>query len=169
MSLGQAMLPEYDQEVQTTRRLLERVPTEKFDWKPHEKSFSFMELVNHLARLPGWGAETVGTEALDLAPEGGEYKPPPPAESTEGVLELFDKTTTAFREALAGVGDEELMQPWSLLSGGEELFTLPRIAVLRGMILNHIVHHRGQLSVYLRLNDIPVPAIYGPSADEGMS
>ena len=169
MSVGQALLPEYEQEMQKTRTLLERIPAERFSWKPHEKSFSFMELANHLARLPEWGSETLGTESLDLAPEGGTYQPPPPAESPEGVLELFDENTATFREALTRASDSELMQPWTLLSGGEELFTLPRIAVLRGMILNHIIHHRGQLSVYLRLNDIPVPAIYGPSADEGMS
>jgi uncharacterized damage-inducible protein DinB len=168
MSINQALLPEYDQEIAKTRTVLERVPAERFDWKPHEKSFSFMELSNHLARLPEWGAETIKTESLDLAPDGGEYVPPPPKESPEGVLELFDETTAAFRAALAGADDQALMQPWTLYSGGEELFTMPRIAVLRGMILNHIIHHRGQLTVYLRLNDVPVPAVYGPSADEGM-
>ncbi|MFC1661041.1 DinB family protein [Gemmatimonadota bacterium] len=168
MSLSQALLPEYDQEMAKTRTVLERVPADRFGWKPHEKSFSFLELSNHIARLPGWGSATVEMESLDLAPDGGQYEPPPPAESPEGVLELFDETAAAFRTALEGADDATLMQPWTLYSGGEELFTLPRMAVLRGMILNHIIHHRAQLAVYLRLSDIPVPAIYGPSADEGM-
>lgn len=169
MSLSQALLPEYDQEMAKTRATLERVPEEKFDWRPHEKSFTFLELSNHIARLPGWGSATVEMDSLDLAPDGGQYEPPPPAESLEGVLEIFDESVASFRAALEGADDAHLMQPWTLLSGGEELFTLPRMGVLRGMIMNHVIHHRAQLGLYLRLNDIPVPAIYGPSADEGVT
>lgn len=167
MSLSSALLPEFDQEMAKTRVSLERVPTESFDWKPHERSFSFMDLANHLARLPLWGAATLTTESLDLDPEVGGFEMPPPDESCDTVLASFDKNLAEFRAALAEAGDEDLMRPWALLNAGEELFTMPRIAVIRGMILNHMVHHRGQLSVYLRLNDIPVPALYGPSADEG--
>jgi uncharacterized damage-inducible protein DinB len=168
VSIATALLPEFDQEMANTRKTIERVPTEHFGWKPHEKSFSFMELSNHLARLPGWGAETLKTETMDLDPDGSGYEPPPPAETTQGVLDLFDANVAAFRSALEAADDEALMAPWTLFMAGEELFTMPRIAVIRGMIVNHILHHRGQLTVYLRLNDLPVPALYGPSADEGM-
>jgi uncharacterized damage-inducible protein DinB len=161
-----SILPEFDMEMAKTRATLERVPVEKFDWKPHEKSFSFMQMANHLARIPGWGAATLTTESMDIDPEKGEFVPPPEVHTTEEVLSLFDQGVAQFRAALEGSGDEEMMKDWSLLQGGEELFKMPRAAVIRGMILNHIIHHRGQLTVYLRLNDLPVPALYGPSADE---
>lgn len=166
MSLGQGMLAEFDQEMAKTRTTLERVPGDRFDWKPHEKSFSFGEISNHLARLPGWGAATLSTPSMDIDPEKGEFVPPPLMETPEEVLELFDAQVAEFRAALASASDEDLMAPWTLLNGGAELFTMPRIACIKGMILNHILHHRGQLTVYLRLNDLPVPALYGPSADE---
>ena len=162
MSLGAALLPEFDQEMGKTRTTLERAPRENFGWRPHEKSFSFMELANHLARLPGWGTGTLRTESMDL----DEFVPPPPADTPEGVLAIFDRNVAEFRGALESASDEELLKPWTLLKGGRELLTMPRLAVLRGLILNHILHHRGQLTVYLRLNDLPVPALYGPSADE---
>ena len=166
MSLSSALLPEFDQEMAKTRTTLERTPGDKFDWKPHEKSFSFMEMANHLARLPGWGAATLKTESMEMDPEKGGYDPPPPAETPEGVLADFDRNVSELREALGEAGDEELMKPWTLIYGGEEIFTMPRLAVLRGVILNHMIHHRGQFTVYLRLNDLPLPALYGPSADE---
>jgi uncharacterized damage-inducible protein DinB len=162
MSLSAALLPEFDQEMGKTRTTLERAPRDRFGWKPHEKSFSFMELANHLARLPGWGTWTLSTESMDL----DEFVPPPPADTPEGVLATFDRNVGEFRGALEGASDEDLLKPWTLLKGGQELLTMPRLAVLRGLILNHILHHRGQLTVYLRLNDLPVPALYGPSADE---
>jgi uncharacterized damage-inducible protein DinB len=167
MSMSLSLLPEFDQEMAKTRTALERIPDDKFGWAPHEKSLSFMELANHLARLPEWGTATMTSESLDLDPEKGEFVPPPPVETPEEVLKLFDQNVAELRSALEGTGDEEFLQSWTLLNGGQELFTMPRIAVIRGMILNHIVHHRGQITVYLRLNDLPVPALYGPSADEG--
>ena len=167
MSLAAALLPEFDQEMAKTRTTLERVPGDKFSWQPHEKSFSFMELANHLARLPSWGAATLKTESMDLDPEKGEFVPPPPSDTPEGVLADFDRNVSEFRSALAGASDEELLEPWTLLYGGKELFTMPRMAVVRVMVLNHIFHHRGQFTIYLRLNDLPIPALYGPSADEG--
>lgn len=167
MSLSSTLLPEFDLEMAKTRTALERTPGDKFSWKPHERSFSFMELANHLARLPGWGAATLKTESIDLDPEKGEYVPPPPAETPEGVLAAFDQGVAEFRSALVGASDEDLMKPWTLFHGGQELFTMPRLAAVRAMILNHILHHRGQFTLYLRLNDLPVPALYGPSADEG--
>ena len=166
MSLSSSLLPELDQEMASTRKTLERVPAQKFEWRPHEKSFNFMELTNHLARIPGWGAATLQTDSMDLDPEKGEFVPPSPESSPEGVLRVFDEGFASFRAALESASDEDLMAPWTLLNSGVELFTMPRVAVIRGMILNHLVHHRGQLTVYLRLNDLPVPALYGPSADE---
>jgi uncharacterized damage-inducible protein DinB len=160
------MLPEFDQEMRNTRVTLERITDALMDWKPHTKSFSFGELGNHLARLPGWGAATLTTESMDIDPEKGEFVPPPVAETVEGILAVFDESVAAFRGAFEEVSDADLMVPWTLLHGGNEIFTMPRIAVIRGMILNHIIHHRGQLTMYLRLNDLPVPALYGPSADE---
>ena len=168
MSISAALMPEFDQEMAKTREALERVPTDRFGWKPHEKSFSIGELANHMARLPGWGAATMTTESMDLDPEAGEFEAPEPVETAEELLELFDTQAAGFRAALAEAGDEAMMASWTLSNGGEELFTMPRVAVIRGMILNHLVHHRGQLTVYLRLNDLPVPGLYGPSADEGM-
>jgi uncharacterized damage-inducible protein DinB len=166
MSLAASILPEFEQEMAKTRNTLERVPDEKFSWKPHEKSFSFMEMANHIARMAGWGAATLNTESMELDPEKGGVVPPEAAETAEGVLAVFDEGVAAFRSALEKATDEELMKPWALLMSGETLFEMPRIAVIRGMILNHIIHHRGQLTVYLRLNDLPIPALYGPSADE---
>lgn len=166
MSLAASILPEFEQEMAKTRNTLERVPDEKFSWRPHEKSFSFRDLANHIARMAGWGAGTLTTESMDLDPEKGGFVPPEEAETTKGVLAVFDEGVAAFRGALEKATDEEMMQPWALLMSGETLFEMPRIAVLRGMILNHIIHHRGQLTVYLRLNDLPVPPLYGPSADE---
>ena len=166
MSLSSALLPEFDMEMAKTRTALARAPGDKFSWKPHERSFSFMELANHLARLPGWGAATLKTESIDLDPEKGEFVQPPLAETPEAVLAAFDQNVAEFRSALVEASDEDLMKPWTLFRGGEELLTMPRLAVVRGMILNHILHHRGQFTLYLRLNDLPVPALYGPSADE---
>jgi len=166
MSIRDALLPELDQEMDRTRRTLERVPMDRFDWKPHERSFSMGALANHLARLLGWGTDTLGNESLDLAPEGGQAAEPTVARTSEELLALFDEGAAAFRKAVTEASDEAFLAPWTLLQGGKELFTLPRIAVIRNLILNHLVHHRGQMTVYLRLNDVPVPALYGPSADE---
>lgn len=167
MSLSQALLPELDQEVATTRKLLERIPMDRFDWKPHEKSFSLGELGNHTAQLLDWGVQTLATEKMDLEPEDGPLPRPPVARTVQDLLQTFDEGTSSFRDVVERASDEELMTPWTLLQKGQILFTLPRMAVIRTMILNHLIHHRGQLSVYLRLNDVPVPSIYGPSADEG--
>ena len=166
MSISAGLLPEFDQEMEKTRKTLERVPMDRFDWKPHERSFGLGELANHLARLPGWGAETMGTESLDLAPEGKAMEEPPVATATGDLLAAFDRNAAAFRDAVAKASDEAFLAPWTLYQGGTELLTLPRIAVIRNLILNHLVHHRGQLTVDLRMNEVPVPALYGPSADE---
>ncbi len=165
--IAQGLLAEFDQEMANTRKTLERVPDAKFDWKPHEKSGTAGWMAAHLANLPMWGEMTLQTGSLDVNPADGQKFQLPKADTSAEALKLFDKNVAAFRSALQGATDEMMMQPWSLLSGGKVIFTMPKIAVLRGMVMNHIVHHRGQLTVYLRLNNIPVPALYGPSADEG--
>ncbi len=167
MSIAQSLLPEFDQEMAGTRKTLERIPADKFEWRPHEKSFTMIALASHIANMCGWGGMTIKESSFDFAPVGGEPYKEEPATSVADLLEKFDKNSAEFRAALAGASDADLMAEWSLLKGGATVFSMPRIACLRGMIFNHIVHHRAQLGVYLRMNDVPVPALYGPSADEG--
>ncbi len=166
MRISDALLPEFDQEMTMTRTVLERCPEAKFGWKPHQKSWSMAALATHIASMPGWAVETIAKDSLDIAPPGAPPYKEEPVTSQKEILARLDKNVAAARAAIAGAADDHLMKPWSLLSGGNPIFTLPRIAVLRSMIMNHGIHHRAQLGVYLRLNDIPVPAIYGPSADE---
>ncbi len=166
MGLSDMLMPEFEQEMAGTRRTLERVPEDKFDWQPHEKSTSLGGLATHLANLPSWVGHTIEKDELDIAPPGEPPLRMPPATTRAEVLAHFDQNVAAARVALAGASDEHLLKPWSLLSGGKTVLTMPRVAVLRGFVLNHNIHHRAQLGVYLRLNDVPVPAIYGPSADE---
>jgi uncharacterized damage-inducible protein DinB len=167
MSISAALLPEFDQEMMTTRKTLVRIPDDKFDWAPHDKSMAFGGLATHLANLPSWTVLTIHQDSLDINPPGGEPFKLEQKASRQEILEDFDKNVAAARAAISGASDEDLLKPWSLLSGGNTLMTLPKVAVLRSFVMNHIIHHRGQFSVYLRLNDIPVPSIYGPSADEG--
>lgn len=167
MSLSKSLLPEFDQEMANTRKTLERVPEDKFDWKPHEKSFSMGHLASHIATLPSWAVMTINQDSIDIAPAGEPPLVGPEAKTPEELLGIFDSNVTAARAAIAGASDEQLFKPWTLLSGGNTVLTLPKIAVLRGFVMNHGIHHRAQLGVYLRLNDVPVPSIYGPSADEG--
>jgi uncharacterized damage-inducible protein DinB len=167
MKISETFLPEFDLEMANTRRTLERVPDDKFDWKPHEKSTPMGGLATHLSNIPTWASHAINRDALDIAPPG---EPPLRAEALHTraeILETFDRNVAAAREALAGASDEHLLGTWTLLHGGRTVFTLPRAAVLRSFVLSHTIHHRAQLGVYLRLNDIPVPSIYGPSADEG--
>jgi uncharacterized damage-inducible protein DinB len=163
MTMSQALLPEFDNEMRLTRKALERVPDDKFDWKPHAKSMALGRLAAHLAELPAFGAAMIKTDVIDF--DKGEYKPAV-ANNGADVLALFDKTTAEAREAIAGATDDDLRQPWKMIYQQKALFDAPRVVGLRGMFMNHVVHHRGQLTVYLRLNDIAVPSIYGPSADE---
>lgn len=167
MKLSDTLLPEFDNEMAGTRRTLERVPDEKFDWRPHEKSTTMGGLATHLANIPTWANHALGRETLDIAPPGGEPLRATPINSRDELLETFDRNVAAAREAIDAASNEQMMGKWTLLHGGREVMTLPRVAVLRGFVLNHTIHHRAQLGVYLRLNDIPVPSIYGPSADEG--
>lgn len=159
---GAALLPEFDHEFAQTRRTLERIPDDRFDWKPHEKSYSLHELSAHLVEIPGWVPATIEREMIDLD-EPMERDVP---ETREALLEKFDQQVEAARESLAGASRDTLAETWSLKYDGEVRMSMPKAAVLRGFVFNHNVHHRAQLGVYLRLLDIPVPAIYGPSADE---
>ena len=168
MAIKDALLPEFDHEMANTRKTVERIPEDKLGWKPHEKSMALGHLVTHLTFIPSWVAHTISQDSLDLEPPGGEPIKIDPITSRQDALSRFDKNVAAARDAIAGASDEDLMKPWTLLKGAKPMFTLPRIAVLRSLVMNHTIHHRAQLGVYLRLNDIPVPSIYGPSADEAM-
>ena len=167
MTISQALLPEFDQETAITRKTLERVPDGKFGWKPHPKSFAMGDLATHIATMTGWAVDALEKDSFDISPPGGQPHQPPKAATTAELLALYDKGVKAARAALANASDERMMQPWSLLSGGKAIMTMPRVTVIRSFVMNHTIHHRAQLTVYLRLNDIPVPSIYGPSADEG--
>jgi len=159
------MLAEFDHEMAVTRRFLERCPT-VFDWTPHPRSFTLGDLATHLARLPHWGEWILSKESFDLVLNHTPQAPPPTA--LAGVLEMFDRNVNTVRAQLAASSDAELAAPWSLLRNGETVMTLPRLSAFKTFIVNHTIHHRGQLSVYLRLLDVPLPAMYGPSADETM-
>jgi uncharacterized damage-inducible protein DinB len=160
MSLADALLPEFDQEMATTRRVLERVPSDKGEWKPHPKSFALGHLAQLVSWMPGWIATTLRDTSLDLARAGGYTLQPTPQ-----LLAAFDRNVRDARSAISVAGDADYAVPWSLKHGAQVLFTAPRGVVVRQHI-NHLVHHRGQLTVYLRLLDVPVPSIYGPTADE---
>lgn len=165
-TMTQALLQEFEMEMPNTRKTLERVP-EKFDWAPHNKSMTMGRLANHLAEIPDWAVKAISLDELDLAPVGAPPAQPHTARSRAQVVETFDKNVAAARAALTGTNDAHLMKPWSLKMGGKTILSMPRVAVVRNFVLNHNVHHRAQLGVYLRLNDVAVPSIYGPSADEG--
>jgi uncharacterized damage-inducible protein DinB len=163
MATREALLAEYDHEMAATRRLLICVPDDRLAWTPHERSRTLGALALHIARIPGWAAHIVDAARFDL-----DEMPMPHVEpvSRTQVLQLFDENTRSTRRALDR-SDAELNAPWSLERGGQAMFSMPRAAAVRTFVLGHVVHHRGQLTVYLRLNDIPVPAIYGPTADTG--
>lgn len=162
MPLNQALLPEFDHEMANTRKSLERIPEDKFDWKPHKKSSTLGQLAGHLATINHWTEAIIGQDSFDVS----NAPPPQKFKSRQEILQAFDRGTASARKAISGASDEQLMTPWSLLQGGKSIFTLPRVGVVRSFILNHTIHHRAQLGVYLRLNDVAVPSIYGPSADE---
>jgi uncharacterized damage-inducible protein DinB len=169
MTIGQSMLGEFDQEMQNTRKVLERVPDEKWNWKPHDKSGTIGWLAGHIATLPGWTTMTINTDELDYAPVNGPSYQPPKTENRKDLLAVFDRESAEARAALAAVSDQEMLKGWKLLAGGQEIFIMPRVACIRGMVMNHLIHHRAQLGVYFRLLDIPVPGLYGPSADENQA
>jgi len=163
MAIKEALLAEYDHEMGTTRKLLERIPEDKLAWKPHDRSMSLGDLSTHLSHLPNWAGPILNDSSYDLSDT-----PPNPATGTSRAA-ILDRFDAAVKQARGWMdkGDAEYAARWSLLRGGQEMFSMPRVAAFRSFILNHMIHHRGQLSVYLRLTNVPVPAIYGPSADEG--
>lgn len=162
MAIRDAFLGEFDHEMANARKTLERVPDAEWDWRPDPKSFSMGSLATHIATIPMWGSLTLTTTQLDLKPED---RPPVPTNRKE-LLAQFDKHVAEAKAAIQAASDDALSEPWTLSVGGKPVFTLPRRAVLRSMVFNHLYHHRGQLTVYFRLKGIPVPALYGPSADE---
>lgn len=167
MALKDYLLPEFDQEMASTRRVLERAPEDKWEWKPDPKSFALGTLATHVANLPSWIKMTLEQDSFDVAPVGGKPVRTTPAENVAGLLEIFDANIVEARRALESMTEERFAETWALLAGGHEVFRHPKSAVVRSFAFNHIVHHRAQLTVYYRLCGVPVPAIYGPSADEG--
>jgi uncharacterized damage-inducible protein DinB len=163
MAIKDALLADYDHEMGTTRKLLERLPDDKLAWKPHARSMSLGGLATHLSQIPHWGGTILNEPFFDLA-----GAPPNQAEKTSRaeILAAFDETRTRTRGWMDKT-DAEYSSPWTLMRDGQQVFSVPRVSAFRSFVLHHLIHHRGQLSVYLRLNDVPVPAIYGPSADEG--
>jgi len=163
MKLTEMFLAELEQEAAATRRALERVPDGRYDWKPHEKSMTLGYLAELVARMPSWPVFMIEKDELDLATN----EKPQPLRTSRELVEALDQSVASAREALVNTTDEHLMTPWRMLVGGKVVLEQPRYLALRHGVFNHLAHHRGQLTVYLRLNDAPVPAIYGPSADDG--
>lgn len=162
-TLGQMLAAELKQEAISTRKMLERIPSEQFQWKPHEKSMPIVSLAGHIADMIGWADITIKHDELDF--EKTDTTPKSYSDASE-LVAYFDRNLSTAIETLSSVSNETLMQPWRLRSGEKIFFEMPKAAVMRSMVMNHIIHHRGQLAVYLRLLDVPVPSIYGPSADE---
>jgi uncharacterized damage-inducible protein DinB len=162
MSINEMLLPEFDQEMANTRKILELIPDNQLDYKPHEKSMPLGRLAGHVAELPEWAAVTIAQEVLEIQPGQQGFSP----NSRQQLLEKFDRSVSQARAAIAGASDELLSKTWTLKFDGKPVFSMPRTAVLRSVVMNHLIHHRAQLGVYLRLNDIAIPGMYGPSADE---
>jgi len=167
MAIASTLLPEFDLEMAGCRKTLERVPAAQFEFKPHPKSFSLGQLANHLAAVPTWLVTMFQTTDLDFVDPETAKRMPLPAATPEALVAQFDRGVRAARAALAGASDADMMAVWTGRSGGQMVLSFPRTAVYRGFIMNHMIHHRAQLTVYLRLLGLPVPALYGPSADEG--
>ena len=165
MSIAESLLPEFDQEMAKTRSILELVPIDRKDWKPHPKSYSVEQLALHLANLPSWTGMTLNVDEFDMNPPGEDPPPPRTLTTTDALLAEFDNNVAEARETISSTTDETMFSNWTLLNGGEKMFTAPKVGVLRNFVMNHMIHHRAQLGVFLRLNDIPLPMIYGPTAD----
>lgn len=165
MPIAATMLPEFDLEMKTTRSLIERVPDAKAAWKPHPKSMSLGELAAHVANLVGWGTAIMSQPEFDFFPPGGKPQTPPAYKDAAELVQRLDANVASTRAAIAAASDDYLAQHWKLKNGGRVIIDVPRVAALRSFMMNHVIHHRGQLSVYLRLNDVPLPSIYGPTAD----
>jgi len=164
MTIAELLVPEFDQEMASTRKVLERVPDDKFAWKPHDKSFSMGNLASHIANMVSWTVDTMNKTEFDMAGVSPEEMNRAAKTNTE-LLSWFDANAATARAALQK-SDADYFVPWSLKNGAQVFFTMPRYNCVRSFCLNHIVHHRAQLGVYLRLNNVAVPGVYGPSADE---
>jgi len=162
--IAQSLLPEFDQEMASTRKTLERVPEDRSEFRPHAKSMTLSRLAGHVAEIPWWAEVTLTGDEFDTA-----TVPQTPAAMTsrQSLLATFDDKVAKARVLLSTVSDADMMRPWSLKHGAKTFFTMPKAIVFRSFVMNHLIHHRAQLGVYLRMNDVPVPSIYGPSADEG--
>lgn len=167
MASGADWLPEFDQEMALTRKVLERVPEDRLSWRPHPKSWTMAELATHVAWIGAWTSPTLQLPELDLTSPTAPPSPKPAVSRTD-LLTLFDGMLAVAREALATSEEATFTLPWSLRAGDQVFFTMTRGVVMRTFVMNHLIHHRGQLEVYLRMNDVPLPAIYGPTADEGV-
>ncbi len=166
MSIAQTFLPEFEQEMASTRKVLERVPNDKLEWKAHVKSNSIGWVAAHLVEIAGWTEGVLTQPNWDVSPPGGPAYEAPKAVSREDLLKTFDEGVAKGLKALVATSDASFAEPWSLLATERPIFTMPRSAVIRTFVINHIIHHRAALCVYLRLNDVPVPGMYGPSGDE---
>lgn len=162
----ESLIMQYDQIAKNARKTIERVPDDKFGWKPHEKSSSMGDLAAHIANLQTWINMSLDVDEFDMNPVNGESIKSPKVTNQKELIELFDKSFESAKKCLENTPDEKLDDNWSLMNQGQVLFTMPKISVVHNFVLHHLIHHNAQLGVYLRLNDIPVPALYGPSADE---
>jgi uncharacterized damage-inducible protein DinB len=167
MQIKDLLLPEFDQEIATTRKLVALFPEDRLDWRPHPKSMGLQFLVSHIVNIPTWVPVTLEQATLDLMPEGKKWETPQVA-TRMAALASLEANMAAARASLGKASDEVMAETWTLLGGGKVLFSAPKSGVLRGFVFNHLVHHRAQLGVYLRLLDVPLPGSYGPSADEQM-
>jgi uncharacterized damage-inducible protein DinB len=166
MTYAQTVLPEFDHEMASTRKVLGGLPEDKIDWQRHPKSHTIGWNANHLADLPGWATLMLTQPQFDYAPVGGKRYEVPKFGTRQEIVDLFDRNVAAARQAIESVKDDEINAMWSLLGEGKPIFTMPRSAVMRSFVINHMIHHRAILCVYFRLNDLPVPGMYGPSGDE---
>ena len=165
MSIVQTVLPQFDHEMATTRRVLEVVPGADAAWRPHPKSFSLGNLASHIALLPLWGKFVAQQSELDLGAPANASIAGMAFTTVPELLDRFDRHVSEARSALEPLSDADMRETWTLKNRGAAIFSLPRAAVVRSFVLSHIIHHRGQLTVYLRLRDVPVPSVYGPTAD----
>ncbi|MCX6552060.1 MAG: DinB family protein [Acidobacteria bacterium] len=163
MAIKDALLPEFDHEMALARKVIERVAEDRLGWQPHEKSMTLGRLANHVTEIPLWGHTILNDAEFDMT--DGSHKPSA-KDKVADMLSAFDETTAKVRTMLAAKTDAELMSTWVFKHNGKEMFSMPRVAAFRGWVMNHVIHHRGQLSVYLRQTGSKVPSIYGPSADE---
>ena len=166
MRISELILPEFDVETPVTRRVLERVPDPQGEWKPHPKAFPLAHLAQLVTRLPGWAPMMMQRTELDIMPASGPQFPGYSIEKTATLLAEFDRNSTAARAAIAAASDDDFNVTWTLKKQGAVMMSAPRYQMLRSMVLNHIVHHRAQLGLYLRMLDLKVPQMYGPTADE---